>query len=119
MAFGTLVLRDANLLTAATTTGAGNGTKLNQNGRQTFQAIVSGTGAVGATVAIEVSDDTGGTGGFPRTGTWMTLATITLSGTTRTSDGFAEDAAWLFYRANLTAISGTGASVDVIMVSEV
>lgn len=86
------------------TTGAGEVFQLyNQN--YTIQAGVVGTGAVTATVLIEVSND-------PSLG-WLTLATLNLSGTTSATDGFAFDAKWTFIRSNVTAISGTGAAVTV------
>jgi hypothetical protein len=103
-------LKVSSLLAAATSTGAGAGTPLVQGGRQTFQAILTGTGAVSATVLIEVSDNGSN---------WITQATISLSGTGSDTGGYAEDAAWIYYRANVTAISGTGASLDVIVASEV
>jgi hypothetical protein len=70
-----------------------------------FQAIVTGTGAVGATVLIEVSND--GTN-------WETVHTITLSGTTSDSDGVASEVPWAFVRARCTALSGTGAALTVL-----
>lgn len=73
---------------------------------RTFQATVSGTGAVSATVVIEGSND--GTN-------FLTLGTITLTGTTSASDGFASTAPWQYVRARLTAISGTGAAVSAQM----
>lgn len=73
---------------------------------RTFQATVSGTGAVSATVLIEVSND--GVG-------FMLMATITLSGTTSATDGFVSSAPWSYVRARTTAISGTGATVVVLM----
>lgn len=73
---------------------------------RTFQSTVSGTGAVTATVVIQVSND--GTN-------YLTLGTITLSGTTSASDGFASDASWGYVRANVTAISGTSAIVNTTM----
>jgi len=72
----------------------------------TVHARVSGTGAVSATVVVQVSN-------FDNV--WLTLGTLTLSGTTTASAGLALDAHWAYIRADLTAISGTGASVDVIM----
>lgn len=79
-------------------------------GEKTFQATVSGTGAVSATVLIQVRNSS--------SHDWLTLATITLSGTTTSSDGFASEASWAYYRANLTAISGTGATVVVTSTQE-
>jgi len=76
--------------------------------KATFQATVVGTGAVTATVTIEYSND----------GTYVCSTvggTITLSGTTSSTDGFTSDSPWKFVRANVTAISGTGATVTVTM----
>lgn len=74
----------------------------------TFQATVSGTGAVSATVTIEYSND--------GTNVCSTVAgTIALSGTTSNTDGFTSTAPWKYVRANVTAISGTDATVQVYM----
>jgi hypothetical protein len=92
-------------MNAKITTGAGDAFQPAAKDR-TFQAVVVGTGAVTATVAIEVSND----------GTyWETLATINLSGTTSDSDGLTSSAPWGYVRANVTAISGTNAAVTVKM----
>ena len=95
------------ILTGATGTGAGSG-HYKDSPYSTYQATVTGTGAVSATVAIEVSNDNTN---------WCSTAmgTITLSGTTSSSDGFTTAAPWKYIRANVTAISGTGASVTVLM----
>lgn len=77
--------------------------------QRTFQATVAGTGAVTATVRIQVSND--------KT-TWIDSTTsphIALSGTTTATDGFRMDAKWAYVRAFLDAISGTGAAVTVTM----
>lgn len=72
---------------------------------QAFGTTTAGSGA--ATVVIQVSNDGAN---------WIDLGTITLTlGTSATTDGFAALAAWAFVRANVTAISGTGASVSVYM----
>ena len=73
-----------------------------------IQCVVSGTGAVSATVVLEVSNDGVNAVATP-------LATITLSGTTAASDGITTMAPWKFIRARVTAISGTGAVVTVPM----
>lgn len=78
-----------------------------------FQAVGRTTAGVGAaTVAIEVSN-------HPEPsidGHWMTALEIELVlGTVDTSDGQQIDAAWRHVRAKVTAISGTGANVDVYM----
>lgn len=92
------------LLSKATSVGAGGAV----NGppkQKTFQAELNGDSATGATVVIEGSN----TGNR-----YVTLGTITLDGTTR-SGGFYFEAPWCYVRANLTAIAGTGASVDCVM----
>lgn len=71
-----------------------------------YQATVAGPGAVTATVVIYVSTD--GTN-------FIELATITLSGTTSATDGFASATGWSWVRANITAISGTGATINATM----
>jgi hypothetical protein len=43
------------------------------------------------------------------------MGTITLTGTLSASDGFASTSAWKYVRANLTAISGTGAVVTAFL----
>ena len=95
------------IMSAATGTGAGS-TIYKASPKSTYQATVAGTGAVTATVTIEASND--GT-------SWCStvLGTITLSGTTTDTDGLTSDAPWKFVRANVTAISGTGAAVTVLM----
>ncbi len=97
------------LLTAATTTGPGTAFTFDRplgagitRSKATFQGVVTGTGSVTATVLVEVSND--------KTN-WLTLGTITLSGTTTASDGFAADAPWAWVRGNVTALTGTGAAV--------
>ena len=92
------------LLDGVTITGAGASSALAQRGAKSFQATVAGTGAVTATVKIQATNDQV---------SWLDIGTITLSGTTTASDGFASDAPWGYYRANVTAISGTSAAVTV------
>lgn len=73
-----------------------------------IQAVVTGTGTVTATIIFDVSND-----GVNALST--VLGTITLSGTTSSSDGFTTDSPWKYIRARVTAISGTGATVNVNM----
>lgn len=97
-----------NLLgTGVTSTGAGVSV-YKDSPYSSFQATVTGTGTVTATIAIEVSND--GTN-------WCAtpMGTITLSGTTSSTDGFTTQAPWKYVRANVTAISGTGATAQVYM----
>lgn len=94
------------LLSAVTTTGAGSAYA--DSGRApSFDATVAGTGTVSATVVIR--------GRNTASGGWVTLGTITLSGTTSATDGFASLTRYMEYSANVTAISGTGAAVTVTM----
>lgn len=93
--------------TGVSTTGAGN-LLYKDSPMTTFQAVVTGTGAVTATVTIEYSND--GTNVCSTVG-----GTISLSGTTTAADGFTSDAPWKYVRANVTAISGTDATVQVWM----
>jgi hypothetical protein len=72
---------------------------------EAYGTTTSGSGA--ASVTIEVSNNNS---------TWQTAGTIGLTlGTTQTSDGFVIDAPWLYVRANVASISGTGAKVSVII----
>lgn len=93
------------LLVGRTTTGAGDGIE-QQGSVRAYQGIVRGIGVVSATVKVEVSNNKVD---------WLELGTITLSGTTRTSEGFASDAPWRYARGNVTAISGTSAAVDLLV----
>jgi len=94
------------ILDAATSTGAGD--DFRSPSERSFQAVGFTTAGSGsATVKIQVSNDNQN---------WIDLGTISLTlSTTVATDGFASSAAWAFVRANLTAISGTGASVSVWM----
>lgn len=101
-----------DLIVGATTTATGSAVPALYNGDlgTSIQAVVSGTGAVTATVLIEVSND-------PDTFGWAVtpLATFTLSGTTSVSDIFESKASHKYYRARITALTGTGAAVTVKM----
>jgi len=102
------------LLNAASTTGAGAAWNPRDTSavatyvQHSFQASGLTTASTGAaTVLIQVSND-----GV----NYITLGTITLTlGTSVTSDGFAVANSYEYYRANLSAISGTGANVSVYM----
>ncbi len=91
------------------TTNATGGWKYKDSPHATFQATVTGTGAVTATVTIEVSND-----GVNAVDT--AAGVITLSGTTSHSDGFTtQHAPWKYVRAITTNVTGTGATVNVTM----
>ena len=76
----------------------------------TFQAYGTTTaGAGSAVVKIQGSN-------LDDPNSYVDLGTITLTlGTTLTADGFATSAPWKYVRANVTSISGTGATVYVLM----
>lgn len=92
------------LLNAVTTTGAGPSVTLPaMTPIRATSVSVTGTGSVSATVVLRGSTDCNA---------WATIATFTLSGTGFASDGFVNNAPWPCLSANVTAISGTGASVN-------
>lgn len=95
------------LLQAVLVTGPG-AVRAGSRGRKTVRAKVSGTGAVSATVQIYGSTENSTANG-------VLLATLSPSGTTSASDGVAFDAPWPYMWANCTAITGTGATLDVAM----
>ena len=72
-----------------------------------FQVIASGSGAVAATVVIEGTLDY-------NSGAWITLETLTVSGTDIASDGFISIGLWKSHRARVTSV-GAGTTVDVLM----
>ena len=92
------------MLSAVATTVTGNPFSNPAGGA--YQATVAGTGAVSATVVFEVSIDGAN---------WLTLATVTLSGTTSATDGFIAVGGWPNVRARVSAISGTSAAVTALM----
>jgi hypothetical protein len=102
------------LLSNATATGAGEAWNPRDTSavatytQHSFQARGATTASTGATtILIEVSND-----GV----NFITMGTITLTlGTAVTSDGFAVANSYEYYRANVSAISGTGANVTVYM----
>lgn len=100
----------SGLTTTGTSPSGGSGPA--KAGEKTFHAVVSGSGTVSATVLVEVSND-------PTNDGWVTLGTITLPSTSTTiSDGFASQSGWAYYRCNVTAISGTSATVQVTVAQE-
>lgn len=93
------------LLSGATAATTGTAVDCWQSTRS-IQARVSGTGAVTATVLVEVSNDEA---------VYLPLGTITLSGTTSATDGFAISPSFRTIRASVTAISGGSAAVTVTL----
>ena len=99
------------LLDAATTTATGDTKTLNKPNQVYLPVHGWGTTSAGvgaAVIHIEVSNDT--------TAPWLTAGTITLTlGTSATADGFAIQAGWMYIRARVESISGTNASVSVVL----
>ncbi len=91
-----------------TATATGQPFSFDDNASGTFQAKgTTSAGAGASVVSIQVSNDTSN---------WITAGTISLTlATTSSSDGFAITAPWAFVRAKIDSISGTGASVTVLM----
>lgn len=71
-----------------------------------FQATLSGTGSLGATITIQVSNDGVNPISTP-------LGTISLSGTTLVSDGFSTVSSWKYIRAVVAGVSGSIGSIAV------
>jgi hypothetical protein len=97
------------LLTAATATGAGSGIP-GIAATKTYQAHGTTTaGAGAATILVQGSND--GTN-------WNTIGTISLTlATTTSSDSFNSEDRYRHLRGNVSAISGTGASVSLTVAS--
>lgn len=96
------------LLSAATDTTAGAATSFSSTAKtvQAAGSTTSGTGS--ATIAIEGTNNTD----WP----WLPIGVISLTlGTTATSDGLIINADWTYIRARVVSISGTGASVSVMV----
>lgn len=102
----TAFLGVGHLCSAATGTGACTTIGPVKSGRKVYQAVVTGTGAVTATVLIQGSLDATIHG-------WITIGTITLSGTTTATDAFVTNTSWPFIRGNVSAVTGTGATIYV------
>lgn len=80
----------------------------------TIQGIITGTGAVSATVTVQVSNDMAT--GQGTASNWVTLSsTLSLTGTTTDTKGMEVTGAWRFIRVGISSISGTGATVQVLM----
>ena len=106
----TISASSINTVTTVTTTmtATGNSGDIVQCNPRVLgaQANVAGTGTVSATVNLQASLD----GVF-----YTTIYTFSLSGTTNASDLKLLDATFLFYRVNVSAISGTSATVSVYL----
>lgn len=96
------------VITTTTSTGDFSGLLDNQPDR-VFQAFGQTSAGVGsATIEVQVSADNVN---------WLDtpLATITLTlGTTTVTEGFSTNSQWAYVRGEVTAISGTDATVSLI-----
>lgn len=94
------------LLAAVIATGAGSSSNIAPELKnRAIVASLAGTGAISATVTIEVSNDNVN---------WATRATLTLSGTTTASDTDVDaPSPFPYVRGNVTAIAGTGAALTL------
>lgn len=68
----------------------------------------AGTGAITATVVLYVSNTNVSTD-------WSALNTFTINGTTTTVDQFAWSARYKYIRMGVTAIAGTGHTINAIL----
>lgn len=72
---------------------------------RTYEARVTGTGVITATITFFGSNDGVGYSATP-------FGTITLSGSTSVTDGFMSQANWQFVRCVTSNVTGTGATVS-------
>ena len=72
---------------------------------RTYDARVTGTGAITATVTLFGSNDGVGYSTTP-------FLTFTLSGTTSVTDSYVSQANWGFIRCTTANVTGTGATVS-------
>jgi len=93
-----------------------------QYSKRTFQGILRNATAVAstATITVQVSNDPVAES-TPLLAAWVTLGTVTLSGTPTATgnitDGFASDATWRYVRASIaqSGVTGAGSVVSLIM----
>lgn len=91
--------------------------------KRTFQAIIrTTTGSVAgtATIAIQVSNEAMAESNTPDAAAWITLGTISVTGTVSTTvnatDGFASDANWRYVRGYIAQNGVTGANVVATLI---
>jgi len=94
--------------TEGTTVNVTGGAIVKESPTTSFQAILNLTSGSGtATVTIEASNDGVHWNSTP-------LGTITLSGSDGEADGFTSSAPWKYVRAEVSGLTGTGATVKVL-----
>ena len=93
------------LLNAETAVATGPDTLISGAGPRAYTVLLEGTGAITATVYVDVSID-----GI----TWILARyTFSLSGTTSVTDWFTPSEAWPHVRGRVGARTGTGAAVTL------
>ena len=97
----------------STTANANSPALSNESPWSTFQVIITGTGSVTATVAIQGSNQDESFNGTKSN--WVTINAFSMTGTTSDTQGFTSISTWRYVRAVVASISGTGATVEVIM----
>ena len=108
------MVRTSHLLNAVIATQAISAAvpviKTTRSRKSFYLTGTTASGAGSATVLVEACNDAGASGG------WVTLATLSIILATvpiaTTAQGYATDAAYETFRMRVTAISGTGASLD-------
>lgn len=112
----TVAYQGPTLIHSGTSTTTGSTYEINRkvNGpaERTFHAKgTTSSGAGAASIVVQVSNFESSVDAD-----WITLGTISLTlGTTSTGDGFASSAGWTYVRGKIASISGTGASVQLVM----
>lgn len=76
---------------------------------KTVEVSLNGTGVVTATVTLWATNIKN------NYGKWVELFTVDLAGTDKDSFGRVVDAPWQYMRAELVSITGTSATVDVVL----
>jgi hypothetical protein len=100
-----------NIMLNRTTTGTDGWNEATLNGAYdySFQAILNASSSGSATIVIEVSDD-----GVNALATPAETIILTLASGGTISDGKVCKSAWKYWRARLSAVSGTSATVNVL-----
>jgi hypothetical protein len=98
---------------ATTTTTNQTSNNIPKSGKDTtYEATVTGTGALTATATVNATNDDAKAAGTD-TSPWVQLGVITLSGTNSAAGGFATSAAWKWVQVVVTNLTGTGATLKV------
>lgn len=94
-------------ITAAADSAPPASTRGGTRGKKTFQAKLSGTGVISATVPVQGSFDPSDANG------WSDLGSIDCAGSGNASAFLTTDDMFPFHRVRCTAIAGTGATLTV------